>query len=90
MRLRSTGLGRTEVEGELLGIRRVEDVVIFFVNTTKPVKWKTRMAFQERDLRQLVWSFMSFKNLWFIIRSLCSFAIGPVFTGKEMQRTEHF
>ena len=34
MRLRSTGLGRTELEGELVGVKIVDDLVIFFVNTT--------------------------------------------------------
>ena len=38
MRLRSTGLGRTEVEGEVVNIKKVDDLVIFFVNVTKPVK----------------------------------------------------
>ena len=32
------------MEGELVNIKKVDDLVIFFVNTTKPVKWRTRMA----------------------------------------------
>ena len=90
MRLRSTGLGRTEVEGELIDIRRVQDVLIFFVNTTKPVKWRTRMAFQEKDLRYMVWSFLKMKNLWFIIRSLFSLLLDFAMGQKEMQKTDNF
>jgi len=90
MRLRSTGLGRTEVLGELLEIRRVQDVLIFFVNTTEPVKWRTRMAFQEKDLRTLVWSLFKLRNLWFIIRYLCSLAVGVLRSPEEAKRIEQF
>ena len=54
MRLKSTGLGRTELEGEIVNIKKVNDLVIFFVDITKPVKWHTRMGFQEKDLRELI------------------------------------
>ena len=83
MRLRSTGLGKTELEAELVDIKKVDDLVIFFVNTTKPVKWRTRMAFQERDLRELVLAILRPRNLLFIFRAL--------FSGqKEVPRTENF
>ena len=52
MRLRSTGLGKTELEAEIVGTKRVGDLVIFFVDVVKPVKWHTRMGFQEKDLRK--------------------------------------
>ena len=86
MRLRSTGLGRTEVLGELLEIRRVQDVLIFFVNTTEPVKWRTRMAFQEKDLRTLVWSLFKLRNLCFIFRYLCSLAVGVLRSPQSAKR----
>ena len=70
MRLRSTGLGRSELEGEVIDIKKVDDLVIFFVNTTSPVKWRTRMGFQERDLRALVWTILKPRNLGFVIRAL--------------------
>ena len=72
MRLRSTGLGRTEVEGKVIKVKRVDEVIIFFVDIIKPVRWHTRMAFQERDLRRLIFSMLKPKNLMFIIRAfLC-------------------
>lgn len=70
MRLRSTGLGRTELEGEVIGIKKVDDLVIFFVNTTKPLKWRTRMGFQEKDLRDLVWQILKPGNLLFVVKAL--------------------
>ena len=72
MRLRSTGLGNTELEAEIAEVKRVDDVVVFIVNTTKPVRWRARMVFQQRDLRQLVSAVLRPKNLWYIIRALVS------------------
>lgn len=67
MRLRSTGLGKTELEGKIVGVKKVEDLVIFYVDVTKPVKWKVRMAFQERDLRALVKAILKPKNLCYVL-----------------------
>jgi hypothetical protein len=83
MRLRSTGLGRTELEAEIVNIKKVDDLVIFFVNTTKPVKWQTRMGFQERDLRNLVLALFRPKNLSFIFKAL-------FFSQNKVPRTEDF
>ena len=83
MRLRSTGLGRTEMEAELVNIKKVDDLVIFFVNTTNPVKWRTRMGFQQKDLRQLVLVLLRPKNLLFILKAL-------LLGWKEVPRTKDF
>ena len=83
MRLRSTGLGRTEVEAELAEIKKVDDLVIFFVNTTKPIRWRTRMGFQQRDLRELVFVLLRLRNMLFILKAL-------FFGRKEVSRTKDF
>lgn len=83
MRLRSTGLGRTEVEAELVNIKKVDDLVIFFVNITRPVKWRTRMAFQERDLRDLILVLLKPRNLSFIFKAI-------FFGQKDVPRTKDF
>jgi hypothetical protein len=83
MRLRSSGLGRTELEAKVVGIKKVGDLAIFFVDTTNPVKWRTRMGFQERDLRDLVLAILRPRNLLFILRAL-------FFSQKEVLRTEDF
>ena len=70
MRLRSTGLGKTELEAEIIDIKKVDDLVVFFVNTTKPVKWHIRMSLEEQDLRDLMHAILKPMNLWFVIRSL--------------------
>jgi hypothetical protein len=72
MRLRSTGLGKTELEAKIEEVKKVDDVVIFYVRTSKPVKWKVRMAFQQQDLRDLVKAILKPKNLCYILRALFS------------------
>jgi hypothetical protein len=83
MRLRSTGLGRTELEAEVATVKKVDDILIFFAKVTKPVKWKLRMGFQEKDLRVLFWAALKPRNLWFIIKAL-------TFRRKDVSITEDF
>jgi len=83
MRLRSDGLGRTELEAEIVNIKKVDDLVVFFANTTKPVRWKTRMGFQERDLRDLVLALLRPGNLGFVVKAL-------LFGHNKVPKTEDF
>ena len=83
MRLKSTGLGRTELEGEIVKVKKVDDLVIFFVDITKPVKWHTRMGFQEKDLKELILALLKPKNLSFVLKAL-------FFGRKELPRTKDF
>ena len=83
MRLRSTGLGRTEMEADLIQIKKIDDLVVFFVNTSKPVKWRTRMGFQERDLRDLILQLLRPRNMLFVLKAL-------LFQSKMVSRTENF
>jgi hypothetical protein len=71
------------MEAELVNIKKVDDLVIFFVNTTKPVKWRTRMGFQQGDLRELVLVLLRPRNLLFILKAL-------FFGRKEVPRTKDF
>jgi len=70
MRLKSTGLGKMELIGELKDIRRVDDLIVFYVQTTSPVRWRTTMAFQVQDLRGLIFGLFRPKNLWYLIKAL--------------------
>jgi hypothetical protein len=55
MRVRSTGLGKTEM---VAGIRRLEPVengyIIMEMHSTEPVKWRIRVALTGADLRRLL------------------------------------
>jgi len=72
MILTSTGLGKTELESVIVGMRRVDDLILMSVDVTKPTKWHTRMGLQEDDLRKLVLELMKPANLWFVVRAMLS------------------
>lgn len=75
MLVRSTGLGRTELEGDMKSVEIKGDYIIFIMKTTEPVKWKVRTAAHFSDLLAMtrllmfsgqVWKFIlvqSFKSL---------------------------
>jgi hypothetical protein len=56
MRVRSTGLGKTEMVAQ---IERLEPVangyLIMAMHSTEPVHWRIRIALTGQDLRRLVW-----------------------------------
>jgi len=51
---RSTGLGKAELVGEIVGVRSQGDYLIMEINTTEPVRWKVRGAVSYKDLKVLV------------------------------------
>ena len=51
---RSTGLGKAELVGEIVGIKPQGDYLIMEINTTEPVRWKVRGAVSFKDLKTLV------------------------------------
>jgi hypothetical protein len=53
-RLRSTGLGKTEVHAHIERLRLDQDLIIMEMATTKPVRWHVRAALQPEDRLQLV------------------------------------
>jgi hypothetical protein len=72
MILTSAGLGKTELESHIVGMRKVDDLILLSVDVTKPTKWHTRMGLQEEDLRKLVFELMKPANLLFVIRAMLS------------------
>ena len=54
MRMRSTGLGRTELVGSFDGIKRNDDYLVLSVKTTAPVKWHVRTALSRRDAIEML------------------------------------
>jgi hypothetical protein len=51
---RSTGLGKAELVGEIIGIKPQGDYLIMEIHTTEPVRWKIRGAVSFKDLRALL------------------------------------
>ncbi len=54
MRIKSTGLGKTELFCEIESIRRQGDFLLMSVRTTKPVKWHVRIALTRTDLLEML------------------------------------
>jgi len=70
MRMRSTGLGKTELKAHVSGIEKVDDSIVFKVKTTAPVRWEVRNLFQQKDIPRLVALLLKPANILFIIKAL--------------------
>ncbi len=70
MRLRSTGLGATELFGELTSLERKQSGVLMLVKIKKPVVWRVRAYLQPADLRAIIWRALMPWNVWFVIKTL--------------------
>ena len=54
MRLRSTGLGKTELIGNVEAIKKQGDYLVMLVRTVEPVRWQVRAGLDGKDLRDLI------------------------------------
>ena len=83
MRMRSTGLGKTELKAHISSIEKVDDSILFKVKTTAPVRWEVRNLFQQKDIPRLVGLLLKPANILFLMRSLIK-------KGGLPQEPEHF
>lgn len=83
MLIRSTGLGRTELEGDVKTLDVKADYIIIGMKTTEPVKWHVRVAANYSDLMTitmlLIFSFQGWKFI--IVQFLKS--LGRIFRRKK-------
>ena len=83
MLIRSTGLGRTELVGDVKTLDVKADYIIIGMKTTEPVKWHVRVAANYSDLMTitmlLIFSFQGWKFI--IVQFLKS--LGRIFTRKK-------
>ena len=68
MRLKSTGLGATELFGELTSLEAKMSGVLMLVKIKKPVVWRVRTFLQPADLRAIVWRAVMPWNVFFVIQ----------------------
>ncbi len=54
MRLRSTGLGNTELNADLVNVEIKEDLLILHFETHKPVEWHLKAAIQAQDRLDMI------------------------------------
>ncbi|NQT72649.1 MAG: hypothetical protein HQ553_07740, partial [Chloroflexi bacterium] len=54
MLFRSTGLGKTELTGNISGLERQGDFLVMYIDVTDPVKWRIRGGLAFKDLLDLL------------------------------------
>ncbi|MBI4333789.1 MAG: hypothetical protein HY673_21215 [Chloroflexi bacterium] len=67
MRMRSTGLGKTELVAEVEDLKRMGGFLILVIATSQPVKWKVRAAMTHKDLFKLFRLMLRWSNLKYLI-----------------------
>jgi hypothetical protein len=67
MLMRSTGLGKTELKGKIVGLIRQQEYLVLQVETIEPVKWKIRVAIAKPDIWQVIKGLLRWKNLALLI-----------------------
>ena len=67
MYFRSTGLGKTQLTGKVVEMKRHGDFLVMHVDTTEPVKWRIRVAMSFRDLVTVVGACMKAAILKFLL-----------------------
>jgi len=67
MYFRSTGLGKKELAGKMVEMKRHGDFLVMHVDTTEPVKWKIRAAMSFRDLATAMKACMKIAILKFLL-----------------------
>lgn len=73
MKVRSTGLGDTEMVLSIQEINRCDDCLILVGQASSPVKWKIRMAASYRDMWRIVKLVFLSRNIFFLIWKTVSF-----------------
>jgi len=70
MRIRSTGLGKTELKAEPAELVAKEGYLIMVLQTTAPVQWRVRAALTASDIRCLIGLLMRGQVILYLLRSL--------------------
>ncbi len=70
MRMRSTGLGKTELEAEVASLELREGMLLLNIQTTKPVIWHIRAGIQRQDIFKMMKSVLSFRVIKHVVGML--------------------
>ena len=70
MRVRSTGLGRTELIQEFSKVYGKQDYLVIEMHTIEPVKWHVRTAVTYKDIIRLVKVVARPSVLWWLLIGL--------------------
>ena len=67
MRFRSTGLGKTELIGEIADLTRHEDYLILHIHTTEPVRWHIRAGLTYKDMVKVIMKAFKLSVISFVL-----------------------
>ncbi len=71
MRFKSSGLGKTELKGDLVDLSLAgEDLLVLHIQTTEPVQWHLRAGLEFSDIPKILRGLLKPSILFFIIRTL--------------------
>jgi len=73
VKVRSTGLGQTEMVLGITGLTRGGDCLILQGKSSEPVTWKIRVALSYRDVWRVVKLALFSKNIFFLIAKTLGF-----------------
>jgi len=82
MLFRSTGLGKTELTGNISGLERQGDYLVMYIDVTDPVKWRIRGGLAFKDLLDLLKFMFRASVLGFILNPKQWFNKKPVHPGE--------
>ena len=91
MLTRSTGLGNTELAGDIKTLDVKADYMIIGCKTTSPVKWHVRVALSFPDLITVLRMLLSTRRGWsFILKQLLKILMRPFRKNKSLMRPADF
>lgn len=67
MRLRSTGLGKTELVADIVDLKREGDYLVLNIKVIEPTKWRVKAGMSFGDLARLFVQMFKPANLGYLI-----------------------
>jgi len=67
MLFRSTGLGKTELKGHIVGVERQHNCLIMQIQVFEPVNWRIRAGLSLKDLAMLLKAILKLSTISFIL-----------------------
>lgn len=67
MRLRSTGLGKTELVGDIIDVKREGDYLVLNIKIIEPTKWKVKAGMSFSDLMKVLLHMLRPSNLGYLL-----------------------
>lgn len=80
MKMRSTGLGQTELEADVESLEPKDGLLILHIHTTKPVIWHVRAGIQRQDIFKMMKAAFSYR----VIKKI----LGMILWGKWRKGSE--